>query len=337
MATPDTYSFPARLAARLIDIPSVTGSEAAMLLSLEEQCEQMGLRTEREQVSVNRWNLYAGWNTHTDVLFCTHVDTVPPFFPARFEGDKLYGRGACDTKGIIAAMLVAGRQLIESGYNPSFLFVVGEETDSIGAKTAARGQRSADFIIVGEPTDNMLVSGHKGVLSYTLTAEGVAAHSAYPERGISAIHVLLDLLNDIRYTDWGSSPLLGSATTNIGLIEGGVAMNTLAPGASATVMHRIVDDADSRKTQLLHLIKERASVRFHSISEPQILTTVTGFPTKPVSFGTDIPYLSSMGNCLLFGPGSIHDAHCEDESILISEIEHAVDAFVSLYHALRKR
>ncbi|MBR9978597.1 MAG: M20/M25/M40 family metallo-hydrolase [Bacteroidetes bacterium] len=337
MKTPDTYSYPARLAARLIDIPSVTGSEAAMLLSLEEQCEQMGLITEREQVSRDRWNLYAGWQTHTDVLFCTHVDTVPPFFPARFEGEILYGRGACDTKGIIAAMLVAGGRLIESGYDPAFLFVVGEETDSIGAQTAARGERSADFIIVGEPTDNMLASGHKGVLSYTLSTEGIAVHSAYPERGISAIHALLDLLSDIRYTDWGSSPLLGSATTNIGLIEGGVAMNTLAPNASATVVHRIVDDTESRKAQLLHLIDGRASVRFQSISEPQILTTVTGFPTKPVSFGTDIPYLSSMGNCLLFGPGSIHDAHREDEKIRISEIEYAVDAFVSLYHALRKK
>jgi acetylornithine deacetylase len=336
MTIPDTYSFPVRLAARLIDIPSITGSEAAILLSLEEELQRMGLKTEREHVSSERWNLYAGWNTRTDILFCTHVDTVPPFFPARFEGELLYGRGACDTKGIIAAMLAAGRQLVENGHVPSFLFVVGEETDSIGARTAAAGGRHADFIIVGEPTDNMLATGHKGVLSYTLEAEGLAVHSAYPERGVSAIHTLLDILSEIRYTDWGNCSVLGAASTNIGLIEGGVAMNTLAPSASATVMHRIVDDVEARKMQVLHLVSDRAKVRFHSISEAQILTTVTGFPCKPVSFGTDIPYLAAMGNCLLFGPGSIHDAHTADEKIRISDIEQAVDAFVSLFHALRR-
>jgi acetylornithine deacetylase len=331
----DQYQSTVDLAVGLINIPSVTGSEAAVLDFLEEWLSSMGLDVEREAVETGRWNLYGGWNRHADVVFCTHVDTVPPAIPARIDGDILYGRGACDTKGIIAAMLFAGKQLIADGYTPSYLFVVGEETDSIGAKTAALSDRTAQYIIVGEPTDNMLATGHKGVLSYTLTTHGVAAHSAYPDRGSSAVHVLLDLLEEIRKIDWGNHPVLGDSTVNIGLIQGGVAMNTFAPEAQATVMHRVVDDPGVRREEVLQLVGDRAQVVFHSISDPQILTTVDGFPTKPVAFGTDIPYLRSMGKCVLFGPGSIHDAHTSDEHIAIPSIHEAINSYIRLYHALR--
>lgn len=335
MIIADQYLSPVDLAARLINIPSVTGYEAPVLDFLEEWLSWLGLNVEREAVEHGRWNLYGGWSQHADVVFCTHVDTVPPTIPARVDGDILYGRGACDTKGIIAAMLFAGKQLITEGFTPSYLFVVGEETDSIGAKTASRSDRTAEYIIVGEPTDNMLASGHKGVLSYTLTTQGVAAHSAYPDRGVSAVHVLLDLLEEIRKTDWGKHPVLGDSTLNVGMIQGGVAMNTFAPEAQATVMHRIVDDPNVRREELLQLVGIRAQVVFHSISDPQILSIVDGFPTKPVAFGTDIPYLRSMGKCLLFGPGSIHNAHTPDEHIAIPSIHESIAAYIRLYHALR--
>ncbi len=332
----ENYMTADQIAFDLINIPSVTGNERQVLEHLELLLEQMNLKVEREAVGADRWNLYAGWKDDTDIVFCTHVDTVPPFIPARRKDDLLLGRGACDTKGIIAAMLAAGKQLIESGHHPAFLFVVGEETDSIGAKTAAQAGRTAEFIIVGEPTENILATGHKGVLSYTLTASGSAAHSAYPEMGVSAIHSLLDILQDIRAAEWGVSDTLGPSTTNIGLLEGGEAMNTFAPSASASVMHRIIDEPEKRKLQVLHIVDKRAEIAFHSISQPQILSTVEGFPLRAVSFGTDIPYLSSMGKCLLFGPGSIHDAHTADEKISISEMNEATILYVRLFHALRR-
>jgi acetylornithine deacetylase len=318
----------------LINIPSVTGDEAAVLEYLETVLTDMGLPVYREAVSETRWNLYAGWEDALPVAFCTHVDTVPPYFPASMEEGRVRGRGACDTKGIIAALLAAGRELIAAGKQPSYLFVVGEETDSIGAKTAAASGRSARAIVVGEPTDNHLATGHKGVLSYTLRTAGAAAHSAYPERGASAIHLLLDLIGEIRARDWGTSPVLGDATLNIGTIEGGIAMNTFAPEAAATFMHRIVDNAQQRREEVVALVEQRAEITFHSVSEPQLLETVPGFPQKAVNFGTDIPYLVSMAPCLLLGPGSVHEAHTAHESIAVAEVEEAVELYVRLYHAL---
>ncbi len=318
----------------LINIPSVTGEEAAVLEYLEDVLTDMGLPVHRESVTEDRWNLYAGWEDPRPVVFCTHVYTVPPFFPAHVKDDRIVGRGACDTKGIMAAMLETGKQLIAAGERPSFLFVVGEETDSVGAKTAAASGRSARAIIVGEPTDNHLATGHKGVLSYTIMTEGVSAHSAYPERGSSALHLLLDIVQEIRSRDWGVSPVLGDATLNVGTMQGGIAMNTFAPEASATLMHRIVDNVRQRREEVLRLVDQRAEITFHSVSEPQILTTVDGFETKAVNFGTDIPYLAGMAPCLLLGPGSVHDAHTDHESIGVAEAEDAVSLYRKLYHVL---
>jgi acetylornithine deacetylase len=335
MTIEEKYPVPLQIAIDLINIPSVTGSESAVLEFLERMLSDMNLKTEREEVKEGRWNLYAGWSGHADVVFCTHVDTVPPFIPAQIKDDLLYGRGACDTKGIIASMISAGCNLLANGYHPAFLFVVGEETDSAGAKRAAQSKRTANYLIVGEPTDNILASGHKGVVSYTLVVKGVSAHSAYPEFGESAIHSLLDVLDDLRRADWGTSDVLGEATMNIGMISGGVAMNTLAPEAEATVMHRIVDDAETRKLQVIDIVGDKATVQFHSISQPQVLTSVAGFPCKPVAFGTDIPHLTAMGKCLLFGPGSIHNAHTEHENISIAAMNEAKESFIRLFQALR--
>mgnify|MGYP002398125747 CR=1 FL=1 len=318
----------------LINIPSVTGDEAAVLTYLENVLVEMGLSTEKEMVEEHRWNLYAGWDHPDPVVFCTHVDTVPPHYPATVDGHTITGRGACDTKGIIAAMLEAGRQLLAAGEHPAFLFVVGEETDSIGAKKAAASGKTAAAIIVGEPTDNHLASGHKGVLSYTLRTSGKAAHSAYPDRGSSAVHVLLDVLAEIRQAEWGTHEVLGEATINVGLIDGGLALNTFAPAAKATVMHRLVDDAEKRRQQLVELLDGRADVQFHSVSQPQLLVTAEGFDTKAVNFGTDIPYLYSMAPCLLLGPGSVHDAHTDHECIETGQLDKAVQLYIRLYQTL---
>jgi len=322
------------LARQLIDIPSISGEEQQILEVLEQHCTCMGMAVEREYIEKNRWNLYAGWTEYPQVLFTTHVDTVPPFSPSRVEEDRLYGRGSCDTKGIIAAMLSACCHIREHGAKPALLFVVGEETDSIGAKTAASGGRRAQYIVNGEPTENMLASAHKGVLSYTLQTTGQAAHSAYPERGHSAIHTLLNILHDIINAEWGENHEFGASTLNIGIISGGNALNTFAPSASATVMHRLVDDAELRKQQVERLVGREAEIQFHSVTQPQRLHTVQGFETVIVNYGTDIPYLQSLGTCLMLGPGSIHQAHSDNEYVGISELHKAVDLYIELFERL---
>lgn len=324
------------LAAQLVDIPSVTGNEAACAAAVETLCAGMGLPVEREPVAADRWNLYVNWGGGPRVAFCTHLDTVPPFFPSRLADGRLHGRGACDAKGIIACMLVAGEELLGENEQPAFLFVAGEETDSSGAKTAAASGRRAEFIIVGEPTGNIPAEAHKGMLSYTLTATGSAAHSAYPERGSSALHLLLDILGDIRAAEWGTDPVLGPATVNVGLIRGGVAPNITAPRAEATVYHRIVDDIELRRAQLAGIIGGRAALQIHSAVGAQRMLVPEGFPRCAVSFGSDVPYLRSMGTPLLAGPGSIHQAHTDDESVAVAELCDAVRLYTNLYHALAR-
>lgn len=322
------------LATALIDTPSVTGDEGCIARWLEQYCRDAGWKVEQQDVAPGRWNLFVNWDTQVDVAFCTHLDTVPPFFSSRREGARLYGRGACDTKGIIAAMLMAGRELDRTGHIPSFLFVPGEERDSIGAKTAALTARKARFIVVGEPTENKLALGHKGALSYTLETKGIPAHSAYPELGSSAIHTLLDILADLRAHDWGDDPVLGPSTMNVGGIGGGIAPNVLADAARATVLQRIVDSLVRRKQEVIDIVGFRGELTFHSENDAQRMHAPAGFATTSVSFGTDIPYIRPMGTPLLVGPGSIHDAHTDHEHVEISALHEAVDLYVRLHNAL---
>jgi acetylornithine deacetylase len=322
------------LATALIDTPSVTGDEGCIARWLEQFCQGAGWSVERQVVASSRWNLFVNWDSHADVVFCTHLDTVPPYFPARREAERLYGRGACDTKGIMAAMLVAGLRLHEGGKIPSFLFVPGEERDSVGAKTAALTSRTAGYIIVGEPTENQLALGHKGALSYTIETQGITAHSAYPELGSSAVHTLLDILADLRAHQWGEDAVLGPSTLNIGHIAGGIAPNVLADSARATVLHRIVDSLARRKQEVLDIVGFRGTLTFHSENDAQRMHAPEGFPTTSVAFGTDIPYLRPMGTPLLVGPGSIHDAHTDHEHVEIAALHEAVDLYIRLHDAL---
>ncbi|MBN1448827.1 MAG: M20/M25/M40 family metallo-hydrolase [Bacteroidetes bacterium] len=325
------------IARHLIDIPSVTGEETAVLHAIEDILTEMGIPVIRQPVAENRWNIIAGWYGDNAIVFSTHVDTVPPWYASHIDGEMIYGRGACDTKGIIAAMLTAGIDLLARGIQPAYLFVVGEETDSVGAKTAAASGLRASALIVGEPTDNHLASGHKGVISYTLRTTGIASHSAYPDRGHSAIHQMLDLLADVRSAEWGRNDILGESTLNIGMFSGGVALNTFAPSAEAAVMHRIVDDSAARKIQVEHIIGDRADITFHTISEAQFLETLPGFPVKSVNFGTDIPHLRPIGRCFLVGPGSVHDAHTDHEKISSRDMDDATALYVRLHTALREQ
>ncbi len=267
------------------------------------------------------------------VVFCTHLDTVPPFYPSSEDEDHVYGRGSCDAKGVLAAMVFAAGALREQGVSDlGLLFVVGEEEDSVGALAANRLESRSRYVVVGEPTENRLASGHKGGLKFRLRAKGRAAHSAYPHLGDSAIERLLDALAEIRSSDWGRSDLLGPATVNIGTVSGGLASNVIAPDAEATVFIRVVGRADEVGAMLEGILARHPATSYELISRSDAVFCETrpGYEIAPVAFGTDIKSLKTFGKPLLIGPGSIHDAHTSKEKIGKREAEGAVSYYQRL-------
>jgi acetylornithine deacetylase len=319
---------------QLMRIPSVTGDEAEVGRYLASVLGELGYRVDTQEVSPGRLNVmaYAG---EPEVVICTHIDTVPPFLDVREDETALYGRGACDTKGIIAAMLEAGNRLREDGVDRfGYLFLVGEETGGDGAKAANQLEwNSTKYVIVGEPTGNQLARAQKGTLMANLTIQGKAAHSGYPDAGISAIHPMVEVLRDCIKADWGSDPVLGSGTCNVGVIEGGAKANILAPNALASLMLRTVEDPEASTARLDRVVGGRAEIEILGGAAPQMMHVVDGFPQTVVSFGSDVPYLGALGKPLLVGPGSILDAHTADEKILKQDLLDGVD----LYHRLTRR
>src|SRR5258705_3434443 len=240
---------PFALTRSLIDIESITGRENAagdfLFATLSNLAVPAAGAVERMEVSPGRFNVLATWGTPV-VTLSTHMDTVPPFFPSSEDDEFIRGRGACDTKGIIAAMISAAENLLAARKrNFGLLFVVGEEKDSLGALCAAKNPRGSEFVINGEPTENKLALGSKGALRYVLSTRGRLAHSAYPELGDSAIEKLLDLLAEIRKVALPQDLLLGNATLNIGTLSGGRAPNVIADEAHADLMFRTVGDPQS--------------------------------------------------------------------------------------------
>ena len=321
----------------LINIPSITNDEYEIGLFIEQFFKEQNMDVRLHPVSENRKNVLVNYSERTEIIFCTHLDTVPPAIPSSVSEEMIYGRGACDAKGIIGSMIHTALQLKSKGENKfALLFVVGEEVDSIGAKYASSTGISAKYIIVGEPTENKLAAGQKGSLSYILHVKGAAGHSAYPESGFSAIHCLLDIIGELKRNDWGYNELLGSSTMNIGTIHGGMSANTIADDAEASVFHRLVDSFEKRKEQVRSIVGDRASIQFQAQNDPQQLHLVDGFESTIVNFGSDVPYLRNIGTPLLIGPGSIHDAHTSHEKISIKDLHIASILYEKLYFALLK-
>lgn len=333
----------AELAKKLIDIPSLTGEEQAIGEFLAGYLDAQGFSVKKQEIISAKpetsdvaskkavgFNLIAALGD-PKILFNTHLDTVPPYIPFREDDEYIYGRGACDAKGIIAAMLKAGQKLMQENRRDfGYLFTVGEEADSVGAKAAAELNLKSDYLIVGEPTENKLALGHKGNLTFSLTTHGKAAHSAYPEQGESAIEKLLETISDLKRENFGTDAVLGRTTINIGVIEGGTGTNVIPDRALAKIMLRIVASADSVEEKVRSIIKDRAEVEIISKVDPQRMTHVTGFPTTVVSFGTDIHYLKEIGKPLLIGPGSILDAHTITEKISKRELNDAIEMYYHL-------
>lgn len=337
---------PTRLFARtreLVDLDSTTGRErqvGELLCARLAEIEPAAGDIVKIPVDAERFNLFAHWGT-PQVVLSTHMDCVPPFFPSAETDDEIRGRGACDAKGILAAMIGAIEKLLAEGRSGfGLLVVVAEETDSVGADAANRWVQttgfSPRFLINGEPTENQLALGSKGALFYRLEAEGRAAHSAYPELGASAIDALLAAIDRMRRVPLPSDPILGETTINVGRIEGGRAANVIADRASAEILVRTVGPTATLREDLEAAFLEDGGVRIAKKTETPALRlgSLPGFPTTVVKFTTDIPRLTAWGEPFLLGPGTIHVAHTAAERIAKADLVAAVELYRRLVEGL---
>jgi acetylornithine deacetylase len=318
------------LTRRLIEIESTTEKEKEIATFLHAHLSSLKYQVSLQEAAPGRFNVlaYAG---KPELVFSTHMDTVPPFIPFREDENYLYGRGACDAKGILAAQIEAAEILRAGGENRlGLLFVVGEERSSAGAIFANRTVPGSRYLINGEPTENKLAAGSKGALRSEIITHGKSAHSAYPEMGTSAVLKLLDLLAELRAMEFASDPILGNTTCNIGVIEGGIKANIIPDFARSEIMFRCVEPVEDIKARLNAMIAGRADIH-HLFQVPVLmLDTPDGFETTVVSFASDVSSLSQWGKPYLVGPGSILDAHCDHERISKKQLAEGVDLYIRL-------
>ena len=322
----------------LIDIESITPHETAVGHFLHQHLSLLAQRyqgtLERMPVEPGRDNIYL-WFDQPVVTMSTHMDTVPPFIPSREDGSTIWGRGACDVKGLMAAMIFACERLLKAGERRvALLFVVGEERNSAGAYAAAKTPRGSKFLINGEPTENKLAVGSKGALRFEFHAHGRMAHSAYPELGESAIDKLLDALTQVRRIPLESDTLMGPSTLNIGTISGGRAPNVIPDIAQAELFIRLVDDGESTRQRIAQAITGVEVKEILCIGAVH-LGTLPGFETMVAAYTTDIPaFGGAWGKPYLIGPGTIHVAHTAHEHIPKDQLAASVDIYESLCRQL---
>lgn len=325
---------------RWLEIDATTGQEGAFLRTLEADLQAEGLQTSRlpvPGVDPQRYNLLASRAPDPELLLCTHIDTVPPFLPVRRQGDTFYGRGACDTKGVLLAMVEALARLHQQepalAQRAGLLLVIGEEVDHCGAAAVPALGLRPRRILLGEPTLCEIAAGQKGILKVELRSEGVAGHSAFPEQGESAIDKLLDVLARLRALDWPTDPVLGPTLLNIGLLEGGVAANVFAPQARAVLMFRVVSDSHQVEALLRAQLQGQAQMQVLSRGEPQHFDQEHGEPTCILKFNSDAAWLRQVAPIWLGGPGDIRLAHSVDEQISAADLE----AGAAMYMRLARR
>lgn len=325
------------LTKELMKIPSVSGEEEQVGFFLREHLESLGWTVELQAVSGDQNNVIAYLNETPRVFLSTHMDTVPPFIAPTEDEEKIYGRGACDAKGIIASQIFAAGELRKHGIEDiGLLYTVEEEQSSTGAKRANLHPVSAkcEYLVNGEPTDNDLAIGSKGALRFMIKTRGKAAHSAYPEQGESAIEKLLDILDDIRRIEFPNDEFFGETTCNIGTIGGGMKLNIVPANAEAGLLIRLTTKKEPVWEILEKTVHGRGELELLSVSEPVRMLAVEGFRQKVVRFTTDIPHLPNWGTPLLLGAGSILDAHTSHEFVLKKDLEESVGLYVNLVKEL---
>ena len=325
------------LTRQLVDIESVTGKEAAVGDFLFHELCRLGYQTKKMAVEADRANVYATSpeQPHPAVVFSTHMDTVPPFIRSSEDTTRIFGRGSCDAKGIIAAQVAAAERLRQQGIYVGLLFVVGEERDSLGAEianeyVATQQEHGPKYLVNGEPTENRIALASKGTLRVEVTASGRMAHSAYPELGESAIDKIIPALTRLRAMPLPTDPEVGPCTLNIGLIEGGRAPNVIPDYAHADLLYRLVGPSEDLRRQIVETAGDQVKVGFPLELPFLRLRTVDGMPTMIAAFTTDIPKLTNWGEPLLIGPGSIHVAHTEGEFIEKQQLAEAIDLYCEI-------
>jgi acetylornithine deacetylase/succinyl-diaminopimelate desuccinylase-like protein len=322
------------LAAELLTIDSSTGAESGAVDFVSKWLVARGWNVTLQEVTKGRANVWASRSGH-GVALSTHLDTVPPYIGPRMDGDRLHGRGACDAKGIAAAMLVAADNLAKAGENRvDLLFVVGEEKGSDGARAANRLSPTSKFLVNGEPTESKLASGAKGSLRVIVRTTGKAAHSAYSHLGESAIKPMLALLPTLDTLELPTDEVLGNTTLNIGTIRGGTEANIVPASCEVEIMFRLVSDVAPLKRQIEAWANGKAELEFGSHIPAQHFHAIDGFEVAPMAYTSDIPLLGRWGTPLLFGPGSIHVAHTPHEFIDVNELRAAVGAYETIVKSL---
>ena len=321
----------------LLEIDSTSGKEREMALWLHEHLDAPAKQL--MEVGDGTLNLFLTWGT-PKVVFCTHMDTVPPYIPPSFpEGSalRIFGRGSCDAKGQLFALYTACKSLEAEGCTDfGLLILAGEETGSWGAKAFAKTGFEAPFLIIGEPPENKMVSASKGTKSYDLEFTGEAFHSGYPQYGVSAVELFNAFYNKLKAKDFGLDPELGETTWNIGLLRSDNPQNILAPELTCRlyfrttfVSHQAVQD------WMQEMAGPRITVMPNgSGDQPARYVTLPGFESAPASFGTDAPHLGGFGHKIICGPGSIRHAHRDDEQVTVAELETAVKQYIRMYQAL---
>ena len=324
---------------QLIDIESISGNEAAVGNYLFGELCRIGYQTRKIAVEGDRFNVFATLpeQGNPQVVFSTHMDTVPPFIPSSEDADRIYGRGSCDAKGIIAAQVAASERLQREGIHVGLLFVVGEERDSLGAQIANdHAPANCRFLVNGEPTENRIALASKGTLRVEVTAKGRMAHSAYPELGDSAIDKLLAALGRLRTMKLPSDPEVGPCTLNIGLIEGGRAPNVIPDYAHADLLYRLVGPTNELRQDIVGTAGNQVEVTFPLELPFLRFRKLDGLPTMIAAFTTDIPKLTNWGEPLLIGPGSIHVAHTEGEYLEKRQLHEAIDLYCAIAKQLQR-
>ncbi|HXW93342.1 MAG TPA: M20/M25/M40 family metallo-hydrolase [Terriglobales bacterium] len=325
-----------RLTRQLVDIESVTGNEARVGDVLFAELSRLGFQVKKMPVEGERANVLAvsPQRPHPAIVFSTHMDTVPPFVPSSEDAIRIYGRGSCDAKGIIAVQIAAAERLRREGLDVGLLFLVGEERDSQGAKVANQHVPGNRFLVNGEPTENRMAVASKGSLRVEIIAQGKMAHSAYPELGDSAIDKLLEALHRLQAMKLPGEEGIGPTTLNIGVIEGGRAPNVIPDYARAQLLYRLVGPSEALRQQIVGAVAGLARAEFLLETPFVRLRTLPGLPTMVAAFTSDVPTLTNWGEPLLVGPGSIHVAHTQGEYIEKQQLTEAVDLYVGIARCL---